>query len=134
MAKMKIKDIEGNLKDIDELLQKHNCDLSSYIGAQKSVPKSIKTWLWIAGVLHFVLACMLLLDIFLTPINKVLMLGLIVSAIIIVFCVYLEFRNLQLAVLCFIGTLLIILITLNVYTPEEAMKKVEETVLKYYKE
>lgn len=132
MAKLKIKDLEGTPKDIDELFQKHNCDLSSYIGAEKLVPKSNKIWLWLGGVFHFVLACLLWLDIFPMPVNKILLLGLIVSAIILVFCVYLQFRNLQLAILCFFGTLLIILVTLNVYTPQEAMKKIEETVLNKY--
>jgi apolipoprotein N-acyltransferase len=132
MAKLKIKEMEGTLKDIDELFQKHNCDLSSYIGAEKSVPKSIKVWLWFCSVLHFVLASLLWLDIFILPVNKILLLGLIVSAIILIFCVYLQFKNLKLAILCFFGTLLIILVTLNVYTPQEAMEKIEETILNNY--
>lgn len=132
MAKLKIKDLEGDPKDIDKLFQKHNCDLSSYIGAEKSVSKNIKIWLVSVCILHFILACLLWLDIFTIPIYKILFLSLIFSSIIIVICVYLQFKNVHLAGFSFLGILLITIVALNIYTPQQAIKKIEKVIFSIY--
>lgn len=132
MAKLKIKDLEGTLKDINELFQEHNCDLSSYIGAEKSVPKGIPLLLIVSILFHFVVACILWAAEISETLYKILFLGLIFSAITIIFCVYLKFKNPTLTLLCIVGAMIIIVIALNISTPQDTMKKVEEVLLNLY--
>lgn len=133
MAKLKIKDIEGDPKDIHELFQSGGCDLPSYIGAGAK-NKMLSAW-WIVGVtlLFFILACCIWTELFNLIWTKVSILGLFLSCFLIIILVQYNYRNYLITILSAAAGVAIILMALNIYSPAEIAKKMESITQSHYK-
>ena len=67
MAKIKIRDIEGDADEIKNLFKDLGCDLNSYISTTPIKTKVPTYWLFILGAAFFVLTCIIWCDLFNPP-------------------------------------------------------------------
>jgi hypothetical protein len=132
MAKLKIKDIEGDAEDIYDLFQKSGCDLSSYIGAGTQSKTFSAWWIVSAITLFFVLSCCIWTGIFNLAWTKVGILSLFLLGFLIVILIQYKCRNHIITILSGIAGLAIIFIALNIYSPSEVAKKMEAATIKKY--
>lgn len=93
MGKLKIKDIEGELSDIHQFFSSENCDLSSYLGAEKKQNKIPILWIGTIVVVFFVLCCCIWNNVFNYSWNKVATLGVFILSFLIVGLFYYNFKN-----------------------------------------
>lgn len=134
MGRLKIKDIEGDESDVSNLFQKNGCDLAKYLGAESSQLKIPNKWIGIMGFVFFVLASCIWVDIFNIIWTKISILGLFLLCSLIVLAVHYNFKNWSLTAIAGFSGLIAILMVLNVYTPQEIAKKIEDTIKRYEKD
>ncbi|MGV8992788.1 MAG: hypothetical protein ACOH1O_01715 [Flavobacterium sp.] len=130
MALIKVKDLEGDAEEIKDLLIHFGCDLNTYINTQPITKKIPEFWIYILVPVFFMLNCLLWIGVFDSIWSKVvtLLLFLIlgVSSLIVQF----NHKNWPITGIAFITGFCLILIGLNVYTPIEITKKIEEETIK----
>lgn len=132
MAQIKIKDIEGDAQDVKNILQELNCDLSAYLGAP-AAPKNIPVfWIWIIIPVFFILASCLWIGLFNPAWSKVSILGLFSLCGSISLIIHYNFKNWSLTAIVGFAGLILILLALNVYTPQELAKKIEKNAVNTY--
>lgn len=129
MAKIKIRDIEGDAEEIKNLLKDFGCDLNSYISATPIKKKIENIWLFVLGGAFFVLACLVWCDIFNPTWTKVSILGLFLLLGIISFIVHHNHDKWTFTAIPIVTGLCLILISLNVYTPQELAKRLENKTI-----
>ncbi|WP_343330360.1 hypothetical protein [Polaribacter staleyi] len=125
-GKIRIKDIEGDAGQITDLCKNLGFDLNSYLN-EKPVKKQInKIWIYITVPLFFILCCL----VWAAPLNpslfKVLILGLFLLLGAIVVIIQFNHDNWMISGISGITGICLILISLNVYTPQEIIKKIEK--------
>jgi hypothetical protein len=125
MGKIKIKDIEGDAQDIKALLKDLNCDMATYLGATVPPKRIPLLWLYLSVPLFIILATSEWIGVFNPILSKVSIIGLffLYSCIVLIF--HYNFKNWSLTTIAGIAGLIIILLALNVYTPQEVAKKIE---------
>lgn len=127
MGHLKIKDIEGDAPDVSELFHKNGCSLADYLGTESRKKLSV-LWIWVMSAIFFVLASCLWNDIFNITWTKVSVLGLFTLGFLITIITHYNYKNWPLTVFTGLAGLVIISIALNVYTPQEMARKIEERV------
>jgi hypothetical protein len=126
MGKIKIGDIEGEAEDIKNLFLDLGCDLSTYINA-KPVTKQIPSyWLYILIPTFIVLNCVLYTNILNYICTKITVIFLFAILSFIVYIIHFNHNKNVITGISFFGGLILILISLNIYTPKEITKKLEE--------
>ncbi|WP_212005546.1 hypothetical protein [Chitinophaga sp. HK235] len=131
MAKLKVKDIEGEATDIDFLFKNSNCDLASYLGASPAT-KVKGRWLWITVVLFILLACCASLNLFSGYYKQTSTIGLFFLWSLIIFFIHYNHRKWSLTSICFAGGLIVILLALKVHSAEQIAEKLENMATKKY--
>jgi len=134
MGKVKIKDIECDAQDMEGIFQSNKLDMSTYLG----VPKASKTipsfWIWIIVPLFIALTSCIWIGIFDPIWTKISIIGVFTLYCSILAIIHYNFKNWSLTAIVAFGGLTLILLSLNVYTPQELAKKIEtNTVNKYSK-
>jgi|GEM_PF-2100354 len=134
MGRLKIKDIEGDAPDVSNLFQIGRCDLASYLGAEEPPKKISNLWIWMIAGLFFILASCVWVDIFNEVWTKVAILGLFALCFLLLLMVHYNFKNWSLTVITGFAELVLILVALNVYPPQEIARRIEKTTVKKYEE
>ncbi len=132
MGQIKIKDIEGDAQDVKNILQDLNCDLSTYLGAP-AAPKMIPVfWVWIIIPVFFILASCLWIGLFNPAWSKISIMGVFTLCGAILVIVHYNFKNSSVtAIIGFVG-LILILLALHVYSPQELARKIEKNTVDTY--
>ncbi len=132
MAKLKVKEIEGEAADINQLFKNGNCDLASYLGATPPPKKIHERWLWLTIMAFLGLA----LCISLNPSNyyckSVGTIGLFFFWSLIIFMVQYNHKKWPLTTISFVGGLIVIILALKIYSPEQVVKKLEQLTTERY--
>ena len=128
--KIRLKDIEGDAGEITDLCKNLNFDLGTYLN-QKPTKKEIpKLWIWIGVPFFFVLCCI----VWIIPLNpalyKVSILALFIIWALIIIIIQFNYEKWVLTLITGIAGMCLILIALEVYTPQEVVKKLEEQTTK----
>lgn len=126
MAKIKIRDIEGDADEIKNLFKDLGCDLNSYISTTPIKNKIPHYWLFILGAVFFILSCLIWCDIFNSSITKIATLGLFLLLGLISVIVHYNHDKWTITAIPVVTGICLILICLNVYTPTEIAKKLEK--------
>jgi|SoiMetStandDraft_2_1073263.scaffolds.fasta_scaffold981125_1 hypothetical protein len=128
MGRLKIKDIEGEASDVNNLFQSGVCNWASYLGVEPPQKTFPTIWIWIMAIIFFVLASCVWIGVFNVACMKVAVLGLFLLCFSILWAVHYNHKNWSLTVITGVAGLVLILVALNVYTPQEIAKKLEKTV------
>ena len=129
MAKIKIRDIEGDADEIKNLFKDLGCDLNSYINTTAIKTKVPTYWLFILGAAFFVLTCIIWCDLFNSSWTKVSILGLFLLLGLISFIVHHNHDKWSITSIPIVTGLCLILVCLNVYTPQELAKRLENKTI-----
>lgn len=126
MAKIKVKDLEGDAEEITNLLLRFGCDLNTYINTQPITKKISNYWLYILIFVFVVLNCVLYINILNSIASKITIILLFTILAFIVYIIHFNHNKSTITGISFFGGLILILISLNIYTPKEITKKLEE--------
>lgn len=129
MPKIKIRDIEGDVDEIKNLFKDLGCDLNSYIRTTPIKTKIPAYWLFILGAVFFILTCIIWCDIFSPSWTKVSILGLFLLLGTISLIVHYNHEKWSITAFPIVTGLCLILVCLNVYTPEELVKRLESKTI-----
>lgn len=129
MAKIKIRDIEGDADEIKNLFKDLGCDLNSYISTTPIKTRVSANWLFILGAAFFVLTCVIWCNLFNPSWTKVSILGLLLLLGLICVIVHHNHDKWAITVIPFATGLCLILVCLNVYTPQELAKRLESKTI-----
>lgn len=130
MGQLRIKDIEGEAHDIQKLFHEGEYDLSSYIGAGRKWKRISNFWIWGASFVFFILSSCIWINLFDNAWHKVATLGAFLLGFLITGMVQYNFRNRMLTAIAVVAALAIILIALEVYSPQEVIRKIEKVTTK----
>jgi hypothetical protein len=134
MSRMTIKDIECDPQDLTEIFLPDKLDIYSYLGAPKPVKLIPIFWIWLIVPLFLILASCIWIGIFNPTWTKVSIIGVFALYSFMLIVVHYNYRNWSLTSIVVFGGLILLLLSLNVYTPQEIAKKIEtNTVSKYSK-
>ena len=126
MAKIKVKDLEGDAEEITNLLIRFGCDLNTYINTQPVTKKIPNYWLYILIPVFVVLNCLLYINILNSIVSKITIILLFTILAFIIYIIHFNHNKNTVTGISFFGGLILILISLNIYTPKEITKKLEE--------
>ncbi|MCH5719893.1 hypothetical protein [Niabella hibiscisoli] len=126
MAKLKIKDIEGQAADVYALFKQGGCDLPSYIGAEPQRGKVAGIYILILLILFFIAGCFVFTGILNDVWTKVAILSTFFSGLSIIIVLHYNYKNVVLTILTGIAVLIIALLALQVYTPRDMAKKLKK--------
>jgi hypothetical protein len=129
MAKIKIRDIEGDADEIKNLFKDLGCDLNSYISTTPIKTKIPTYWLFILGAAFFILTCIIWCDLFNPSWTKVSILALFLLLGLISFIVHHNHDKWAITAIPLVTGLCLILVCLNVYTPQELAKRLENKTI-----
>jgi Zn-dependent membrane protease YugP len=93
MARLKIKEIEGDAPDVNSLFQNGGCDLASYLGMKAPQQKVPSVWIGIMAVVFFILTSCVWIDVFSLVWTKVAILGVFLLFFLILLTVHYNFKN-----------------------------------------
>ena len=130
MGKIKIGDIEGEADDIKYLFLDLECDLSAYINAKPMTDKIPKIWLYILIPTLFISTCLLSVEILDNNWSKVVTLLVFLILGIVSLIVQHNYKDWRITLIAFFTGFCLILIGLNIYTPKQISKKIEEETVK----
>ena len=130
MGKIKIGDIEGEADDIKNLFLDLECDLSAYINAKPITDKIPKYWLYILTPIFFISTCLLAVGLLDNNWSKVVTLLLFLILGFISLIIQHNYKDWRITTIAFLTGFCLILIGLNIYTPEQISKKIEEEAVK----
>ncbi|WP_131537425.1 hypothetical protein [Pedobacter nototheniae] len=133
MGVIKIKEIEGEITDVQSLFKDGNCNLSSYIGAEAAGKKVNSYWLVSIVAIFFVLCCIIWTDLLGPNWSKVAILGAIFSACIVLFIVHSNYRSKSITGILIGSLILILTVVLGISSPQDALKKVEAITIEKFK-
>jgi uncharacterized membrane protein HdeD (DUF308 family) len=132
MAKIKIRDIEGDADEIKNLFKDLGCDLNSYISTTPIKSKIPTYWIFILGASFFILTCIIWCDLFSPSWTKVSILGLFLLLGLISYIVHNNHDKWSITSIPIVTGLCLILVCLNVYTPQELAKKLEDKAIEKF--
>ena len=125
MAKIKIKDIEGDAKEIHNLIQNVGFDLQQYLTdkpAKKPIPK---IFMYISIAAFFIICCLVWTGVLNDYTNKCLTLLLFLLLGFVAITIQHNHNDWVVTALGGLTGLALILISLEVYSPKEVAKKIE---------
>ena len=129
--KIKIGDIEGSKDAVLDFIKESGADIPSLLNA----PKSIKVPFW-SIVCFAVLFMVLIFIIAIVNIDektfKILSLSCIAFGIILVSLVYMAYRSKTLTSIVSFGEVILLSVSLGIYSPKEAVEKIGEKLEKHY--
>jgi hypothetical protein len=125
-GKIKIRDIEGDVQQISDLCRNSGFDLNSYLNNKPRKEIISKVWLGILISIFFVLACTVWIGAFNPELTKIAVLALFLILGAVVFIFYHNHENWVTTLIAGLTGLSLILLCLNVYTPKELAKKIED--------
>jgi hypothetical protein len=129
MAKIKIRDIEGDADQIKNLLKDLGCDLNSYISTTPIKPKIPNVGIFILCSIFFILTCVIWCDLFNSTWTKVCILGIFLLLGLISYIVHNNYDKWSTTIIPIATGFCLILICLNVYTPQELAKRLENKAI-----
>jgi peptidoglycan/LPS O-acetylase OafA/YrhL len=129
MAKIKIRDIEGDADEIKNLFKDLGCDLNSYISTTPIKTKIPTYWLFILAGAFFILTCIIWCDLFNPTWTKVSILGLFLLLGLISFIIHNNHDKWAITAIPIVTGLCLILVCLNIYTPQELAKRLENKAI-----
>lgn len=127
--KIKIKELEGDADEIKNLLKDFGCDLNTYINTQPITKKIPDFWIYFIVPIFFILTCLLWIGVFNSVWSKVVTLLLFLILGFTSLIVQFNHKNWAITTIAFLTGFCLILIGLNVYTPKEITKKIEEETI-----
>lgn len=125
MANIKIKDVEGDAEAIHNLFKDSGFDWNKYLITENEKPKVHIGWLGLSIALFFIMACSIWNELLSGGWAKVTILGTLVMLAVVVSIIQLNYNNWQISAIAGVAGIFIISIALNIYTPQEAVKKIE---------
>lgn len=126
--KIKIKDIEGDSEEVIRLFSSSDCSLSEYLNANKPIKIPLIA-IGILVVVVFIINCVLwILPMEYEATRKILILASFLLGGIGTIMAHMNWKNFVITFVTAITALLVLTISMNIYTPEEAAKKVEKGV------
>lgn len=126
--KIKIKDIEGDSEEVIRLFSSSDCSLSEYLNANKPIKIPLIA-IGILVVVFFIINYVLwILPMEYEATRKILILASFLLGGIGTIMVHMNWKNFVITFVTAITALLVLTISMNIYTPEEAAKKVEKGV------
>lgn len=132
MGKIKVKEIEGDPKDIQLLFKEGNCNLPSYLGAEvarKSVPDK---WVLLLIIVLFILLSCIWIEIFNEIWTKISILGAFFLSFFILSIIQSNYRSKAITAIVSIALLMVMLLVFKIYSPQEVIKKIEKIATKKY--
>lgn len=129
--KIRIGDIEGSKDVVLDFIKESKTDIPSLLNA----PKSIKVPFW--SIVCFAMLFMFLIFI-IAVVNidentfKILSLACIAFGVILVALVYMAYRSKTLASIVAFGEVILLSVSLGIYSPKEAVEKIGEKLEKHY--
>ena len=129
MAKIKIKDIEGDDKALTDLFASSDCSLAEYLNV-KPVKEYPLTALIIVISLFSVCSCLLFIGLFesQSAIERVFIILEFLLLGFSILSVHLYWKNTGATIITTIVSLCIMAVSLGIWTPEEAFEKMENQV------
>lgn len=124
-GKIKVKDIEGDSEQIKNLFKDSGFDLNSYLNVRPLLKIHI-AYVIISSVLFFSLTCLIWINVFNADWTKIATLGSILLLGVTLILVHYKYAMPSITWISFGIGLCLILLALNVYTPKELMKRLEE--------
>lgn len=124
--RIKLRDIEGDAGEITDLCKNLGFDLGSYLNEKPTKKDIPKIWIWIGVPFFFILCCI----VWIFPLNaalyKISILALFIIWALIIVIIQFNYEKWILTLITGIAGMCLILISLEVYTPQEVVKKLEE--------
>lgn len=124
--RIKLKDIEGDAGEITDLFKNLDFDLGTYLNEKPTKKDISKIWIWIGVPFFFILCCI----VWISPLNpalyKISILALFIIWALIIIIIQFNYEKWILTLITGIAGMCLILISLEVYTPEEVVKKLEK--------
>lgn len=130
MGQLKIKDIEGDARDVGKLLRDI---LPGYLGVKVPTKKIPSLLIGMTACLFFILASCVWIDIFNVVWTKVAILGLFSLYFLLLLMMHNNYKSWSLTGITGLAGVVLILLALNVYPPQEVAKKIEEAVVEKYR-
>lgn len=124
--RLKIKDIEGNAGQIQDLCKNLGFDLNSYLNEKPTKKDIPRIWIWITAPLFFICCCLLWVVDLNPNLFKILILFSLGILGFVVFTIQYNYGNWIYSLISGITGLILLLVALEVYTPQEVLKKLEE--------
>lgn len=125
--KIKIGNLEGSKDTVIDFIKSSGADLPSMLNASKDVKVPFKCIL-ASSIVFIVLVCIIAVAELYESVFKVLSILCIADAFILICLVYMAYKNGILTSIVALGETLILAISLGLYTPKEAVKKIEDVV------
>lgn len=132
MGKIKVKDIEGDPKDIRLLFQEGDCNLAGYLGAEATLKKIKEKWIWLLISILFILSCCIWNDAFNAVWTKVTILAAFFLSFFILLIVHSNYRSKAITTIVVFALAVNILLILKIYSPQEVAKKIEKIAVETY--
>lgn len=128
MGKIKVRDIEGSNEDVVRFFNESGLDIADYINSARKI--KIPLWSIIStSALFFVTICIIaILDSEYEKLRNILILFSIALAFLNLCIVYMAWKNKTIAGIIALAEIILFSISLNIYTPKEVVKKVEDKI------
>lgn len=130
MGKVKLKDIEGNPKDIQFLLKENDVSLWFYLAAEPFRKQVNSKWIFTIVIILFVLSCCIWIEVFNSVWMKVSTLAVFFLSFLILLITYSNYRSTVITTILTAALIVNILVILKVYSPQEVTKKIETIISK----
>lgn len=128
MGRIKLKDIEGSNEDVVKFFNESGLDIGDYINSARK----IKIPLWsiiLTSVLFFVTICVIaVLNSEYEKLRAILILFSIALAFLNLCIVYMAWKNKTITGIIALAEIILFSISLNIYTPKEVVKKIEDKI------
>jgi D-alanyl-lipoteichoic acid acyltransferase DltB (MBOAT superfamily) len=133
MGKIKVKDIEGDPKDIQFLFQEGDFNLAGYLGAEAARKKVKDKWILMLISTLFILSCCIWNDAFNSVWTKVTILAAFFLSFFILLIVHSNYRSKAITTIVVVALAVNILLILKVYSPQEVARRIEDITIEGYK-
>lgn len=123
--KIKVGDIEGNKDAVLDFIKESGADIPSLL----NTPKNIKVPFWsivLAFVIFLTLLCILSVSELYDSVYKVLSILCIADSFILLGLIYMSYNNKILTGIVAFGEVVLLSVSLGIYSPKEAVEKIGE--------
>lgn len=128
MGKIKVRDIEGSNEDVVRFFNESGLDIGDYINSARKI--KIPLWSIIStSALFFVTICIItILGSGYEKLRNILILFSIALAFLNLCIVYMAWKNKTIAGIIALAEIILFSISLNIYSPKEVVKKIEDKI------
>lgn len=130
-GKLRVKDIEGSKDNVINFFKEQGLDVCDYLHTTKEIKIPLISII-IVSILFMM--CLTLIMIFgeNTILVKILTIFALALGFINISLIYMSWKNCTLTGIIAFGELIIFAVTLNIYTPKEVIKKIEDKVPSFF--